>query len=325
MYGRLLILKNYNRDDNLHENYINCNYRVSFASIWSCTEKEFCRIDRGNPNACRKQDNSQGKISNSVLAGNNIIKADYYIAITLPLRGAKGLLIIAGMLLTGFAGYKSRHTGAFYMKKKFNALKKGNVIDKERLRISQDLHDHIGASLTRINLLCELGKRNKSGEILDKISQTTLDVIKTMDEIVWVISPQNDLLNNLVDYIIQYANEFFDGSGIKCRFNLPAIFPDEYVRHELRHNIFLTIKEALNNILKHSEADEVNLYINLINDLLEVEISDNGKGFDRSKSEKNGNGLNNMGKRITDLGGMYEISSKQNGGTKIKFMVSIKG
>lgn len=244
--------------------------------------------------------------------------------ITPPFWDTTWFMVTAGILLTGFIGGTSRYVGTIKMKKRLKDLERENEIERERARISQDLHDHIGSSLTRIDLLSELAKRNGTDETLDKISGTAKEVIRTMDEIVWVISPQNDLLNNLVDYLIQYANEFFAGSGINCRFNLPEIFPEEPVRHELRHNIFLTIKEALNNVLKHSGAGEVNLNINIEHGSLKVEITDNGKGFNTVKSGHNGNGLNNMGKRIKDLGGKYEISSTENRGTTIKFAVSLK-
>lgn len=323
--GRQFIPKNYNRSDVLPEIYSNCNTRYSTPVTIPFPFNGFLGPGTDFFKEFNEEDERVGKIQVNFRAANKIIMAGITPGLTMPARDITWLLAVAGLLVTGIFGYRSRHTEFFRTAKKSGAIDEGDIIERERFRISRDLHDHIGSSLTRINLLCELAKRNESIEILDKISQTTLEVIQSMDEIVWVINPQNDLLNSLIDYIITYASEYFEGSGINCRFNLPAIFPEEQLRHEFRHNIFLTVKEALNNILKHSGAEEVNVNIIYSGKILEVEITDNGEGFNLVNYLAKGNGLGNMSKRIEDIGGNYSIFSSLNNGTKINIRVPLQG
>jgi signal transduction histidine kinase len=148
-------------------------------------------------------------------------------------------------------------------------------------------------------------------------------VIDHIGEIIWAINPRNDSLDNLIAYIRQYAGNFFEALPIRCRYDLPEHLPPQTLTSEARRNLFLVTKEALNNILKHAEAKEVQIKMALHGDDLELSIEDNGKGFCQQEVSRFGNGLKNMKKRMADIGGQFEISSRPGEGTVIKIRLRL--
>lgn len=208
------------------------------------------------------------------------------------------------------------------LKKKLNLIKQQQAIEKERMRISKDMHDEIGSSLTRITLLSEIAK-NKIGdyEELTKITKASREVVNNMDEIVWAINPKNDSLDNLVAYILQFAQEYLENTGIDSKFNFPEYIPQIPLLSDVRHNIFLTVKESLNNIVKHSGATEVWIELMVYPQKFEFIINDNGKGINFDQIDRFSNGLNNMRKRIEEISGYIMIESE--GGTSIRISMLI--
>ena len=141
-------------------------------------------------------------------------------------------------------------------------LEQQAALHKERARIAKDIHDDLGASLTQIALLGELaqqdrGQPDKAAERSSKISATARQAIKSLDEIVWAVNPRNDTLTHLIDYAGQFALDYLRLAGIRCRLDFPESIPAREVSSDVRHNAFLAIKEALNNIVKHAHATEV--------------------------------------------------------------------
>jgi signal transduction histidine kinase/ligand-binding sensor domain-containing protein len=203
-------------------------------------------------------------------------------------------------------------------------LRRKLALEKERLRISNDMHDEVGSSLTRITLLSELAKRKLGDtEEIKRISDASRAVVNSMDEIVWAVNPKYDTLDNLAAYILQFAQEFFDASGISCRFEFPNDIPCRYLSSEIRHNVFLVVKEALNNIVKHSVAAEVNIGLTINQDNFEFKISDDGKGFNIDERDQFSNGINNIQKRITEIKGTISVDSKSGKGTRIMINVPV--
>lgn len=184
---------------------------------------------------------------------------------------------------------------------------------EERNRISADMHDDLGAGMTTISLYSELAKSkltdNPIPEI-DKISSSANDLLNKMNAIIWSMSSSNDSLGNMIAYIRSYALEYFENTGIKCSIHIPENLPNLEVVGEIRRNVFLVVKEALNNILKHSKATEVD--INLVRNETELSlyIQDNGVGIDLEKLRQFGNGLRNMKKRMADVGIEFSIENK---------------
>lgn len=227
-------------------------------------------------------------------------------------------ILFAGSLFGGTIRFVSVQK----LKKKINIIKHQQAIEKERMRISKDMHDEVGSSLTRITLLSEIAK-NKIGDYdeINKITKASREVVNNMDEIVWAINPKNDSLDNLAAYILQYAQEYFESTGIDCKFDFPENIPDVPLQSDVRHNIFLTVKESLNNIVKHSAASDVSIELKINLPRAEFMIKDNGKGIDFDHIDKFSNGLSNMRKRIEDINGEISIESEK--GTCIRISIKV--
>ncbi|MFI5154995.1 MAG: two-component regulator propeller domain-containing protein [Chitinophagales bacterium] len=194
------------------------------------------------------------------------------------------------------------------------------AIEKERTRIATDMHDDLGAGLSRIKFLSEtIGlKKQMQQPIEDDISsigEYANEMITKMGEIVWALNEKNDSLSDLLSYTRSYAAEYLLQGGIICSINSPSSFPSIFVSGEFRRNIYLTIKEALHNIVKHSQAKRVAIEIKIEGDLF-ITIRDDGIGFDPLHIRPFSNGLNNMQKRMKEISGTMQIIHRV--GTTIK-------
>jgi signal transduction histidine kinase len=201
-------------------------------------------------------------------------------------------------------------------------LEQQEALHRERARIAKDIHDDVGANLTQIALLGELAQQDRSepdkaAERMGKISGTARIAIKSLDEIVWAVNPRNDTLAHLIDYAGQFAVDFLRAAGIRCRLDLPEQPPLRELSTDLRHNLFLVIKEALNNVAKHARASEVWLRASVTPESLEVVIEDNGCGFNKVADDSLSDGLRNMRQRMEDIGGECRIESTPGSGTKV--------
>ena len=193
------------------------------------------------------------------------------------------------------------------------------VQQEERNRISADMHDDLGAGMTTIRLYSELAKKklgdNPVPEI-DKISSSSNELLNKMNAIIWSMSSSNDSLGNLTSYIRSYALEYFENTGIDCRISIPENLPNIEVSGEIRRNVFLVVKEALNNILKHSEANRVDITLERVPDGLTLLIQDNGVGINFKEINQFSNGLKNMQKRMESV--QIEFSIQNHNGTLIR-------
>lgn len=203
------------------------------------------------------------------------------------------------------------------------------LIEKERNRISRELHDDIGAELSRITMLSQhlQKKTNKDAEMeekLRKISETGKKVLSSVGEIIWTMNPQKDNLESLFAYIRRFVTEYLETNGIDVNIDFPDDIPVISITDEYRRNIFLVIKEAVFNITKHSKATMVSLSMNFRKMSAEFEISDNGTGFSIKEKQDWGNGLRNMSQRMKEIGGNFLISSDDRRGTLIKLTFPVR-
>ncbi|MDR3458890.1 MAG: two-component regulator propeller domain-containing protein [Verrucomicrobiae bacterium] len=205
---------------------------------------------------------------------------------------------------------------------KLRALEQQAALDKERSRIAKDIHDDLGGSLTQIKLLFELTQRKRTEP--DKVESlgreglaTTRQIIKSMDEIVWAVNPRNDSLPHLIDYLGQFAIEFLAYADIRCRVDLPDRPVEWAVSPEARHNLFLAVKEALNNVIRHAGASEVWLRVAASESTLTILIEDNGRGIAGRANDEFANGLSNMNQRMADIGGRSNIENIAETGTRV--------
>jgi ligand-binding sensor domain-containing protein/signal transduction histidine kinase len=230
-------------------------------------------------------------------------------------------LCLIALGLVGSAGGVLRVVVKRKMHHRLAQLERERVLERERARIAQDLHDDLGSSLTRISLLSGLAREDKDNASqveahVNKISQSAAQTLRALEEIVWAIRPGSDSLQSLVEYIAHFANELFEGDGVRCRLDLPADLPARPLPPEMRHNIFLVVKEALTNSLKHSRAHEVQVRANVVGDSLQIVVQDDGLGFDILRQSR-GQGLGNMRRRAEAMGGHVCIESESGQGTTV--------
>jgi signal transduction histidine kinase len=160
----------------------------------------------------------------------------------------------------------------------------------------------------------------KTSARVGEIAASARQVIKSLDETVWAINPRNDTLPDLVNYVGQFAVEFMRTADLPCQVELPDHPPRRRVSAEARHNLFLAVKEALNNIVRHAGRCEVRVQIKPDPDALRIVISDNGVGFGGKAGGPEADGLRNMQQRLAELGGRCEVDSHPGAGTRITFV-----
>jgi signal transduction histidine kinase len=225
------------------------------------------------------------------------------------------------------ADYNNNIEGLEARKKLIEAVKeKEAAILRERLRISRDLHDDIGASISGISISAitaqkKLSENNihEAGSLLHHIAQDAHDMVTSMSEMVWLINPKNDSMEKLFDRIRTYATHVLPAKDILFSFNDEVSLNPLILSIEERKNIYLIFKEAINNAAKYSECSEVNLIVQKNKSTVDFILSDNGNGFDKSKVQF-GNGLKNMQQRADEINGKFSTESNSNG-TTIKLSV----
>lgn len=184
---------------------------------------------------------------------------------------------------------------------------------EDRNRISADMHDDLGAGMTTIRLYSELAKSKLGSNTIpeiEKISSSSDELLNKMNAIIWSMSSSNDSLGNMTAYIRSYAIEYFENTGISCKIIIPDNLANIEVIGEIRRNVFLVVKEALNNIVKHSKATEVVITLVKLPGALTLYIQDNGIGINFNELRQFSNGLKNMKKRMADVNFDFTIENK---------------
>lgn len=209
------------------------------------------------------------------------------------------------------------------------ALRQKEALEAERARIARDLHDQLGANLTQVALLGEMAEQDKNApeEVESharQISQTARETTHALDEIVWTVNPSNDTLDGLVNYVCKYAQDYFAMAGLKYRLEVPPQLPNTPISPELRHNVFLAAKEAINNVVKHARASSAYLRLTLNPDRFVLEIEDDGKGVAAADHKKGRSGLRNMRKRMQDIGGEFEITPAAGQGSCVRLTAPLR-
>jgi len=204
-------------------------------------------------------------------------------------------------------------------------LRQKEALERERSRIARDLHDQLGANLTRVSLLGELVETDKNQPVevethARQISKTAAETAHALDEIVWAANPSNDTLEGLVNYLCKYAQEFLTTAGVRCRLDVPSHVPASPIPPDARHSLFLVVKEALNNVAKHAGASQVRFHIKVEPQRFVVELEDDGRGpADAATAANRGrNGLRNMRRRMEDVGGSFSIKAVSKHGTLVR-------
>jgi signal transduction histidine kinase len=225
--------------------------------------------------------------------------------------------VLAGLVAAGLVAGAVRYSVMRRLHRKMEQLAHQQAVERERARIAKDIHDDLGANLTLIAVLGDLAKQEKTVERIEKMAATARQAVKSLDEIVWAVNPRNDTLAHLIDYTGQFAVDYLRAAGVRCLLDVPEQAPPREVPTNVRHNVFLVVKEALQNIVKHARATEVWLRINATSQGLRIVIEDNGGGFKRVPEDALADGLRNMRQRMAELGGECRIQSRVGVGTEI--------
>lgn len=233
-------------------------------------------------------------------------------------------LLIAALVASGviYALYRYR-------------LKRLLELEKIRTRIATDLHDDIGASLSKIAILSEIvghqvaPDQKQITEPLKSIAGTSREMVDSMSDIVWAINPAKDHLSDLIGRMRNLAGEMTELRDIRLKVNTTGVEnSDLTIGADLRREIYLIFKECLNNLVKHSACDTAEIEFRLAGENLIVSVRDNGKGFEEDavngNENRGGNGLPNMKRRAANLGGSFEILSEIGKGTTAVLCVPVK-
>ncbi len=201
------------------------------------------------------------------------------------------------------------------------------ALAQERARIARDLHDDLGSSLTEITMLATASPGLKlpaeeATERMETIAGKSRTLVHALDEIVWAVDPERDTLASVARYLASYAEEYLAGLNVACRVQIPNSFPEQVVSGEVRHHLFLAVKEALNNAVRHGRASEIGFRIRILEDRLWILISDNGSGFD-TFGHSNGYGLSNLRNRLEHLHGQCELESSPGSGTTVSLQLPL--
>jgi signal transduction histidine kinase/ligand-binding sensor domain-containing protein len=236
-----------------------------------------------------------------------------------PLCWGSGLALVTTVILSVV---RRRH------RRRLEALDSARLVERERLRIARDLHDDLGGGLTEISLTSALAQdpalsTNETHQYIHEIKSRSVEMINSLDEIVWAVNPKNDDLNSLVTYFCQYAGRFLQSVPLSCRIQISPQLPAAPLTAEQRYNLFLAFKEGLHNVVKHSAASSFRLSIAVESQTLRMELEDDGRGFSEAADDAKGDGLRNMRERLQQLGGRCEIASTPGKGTNLVFTLPL--
>lgn len=211
------------------------------------------------------------------------------------------------------------------LKKQLAVLEKEQQMDKERQRISREMHDDIGAGLTQITMMSESAKSKAgtgSAKELEDIAETGRRLVSSMSEIIWSLNPENKTLEQLMAYLREQLHKQLEYAGIPYSLQLADEGKNIILSNEQRRNILLATKEIVNNAIKYSQASNILVSIQLNKNTLHGHIEDDGCGFDTGAGYK-GNGLKNIRHRIEELHGTLEIRSEKNKGSIFSYTIPL--
>ena len=214
------------------------------------------------------------------------------------------------------------------------ALEAQRALEAERSRISRDMHDEVGASLSEIAVLSEVARRQLgeaavTEERLTRIADSSRLMLERLGQIVWAVNPRNDRLPALAGYLREHAARYLDAHGLTARLAFPARLPDVPVSAEIRRTALLVLKEALHNAAKHAEANAIGVSFEVVAGRVLLTIRDDGRGFTEASGDGaaarfiGGNGLGNMASRARDAGGTLAVTSAPGTGCTVRLDIPL--
>ena len=238
------------------------------------------------------------------------------------------LQIFAAVVFTILVVALVRYFSLRRVKLMLKQVEQESALQKERTRIAQDMHDELGARFTQISLLGELSRNavaepDKARDFMRQVSRVAQAGVKSLDEIVWAVNPRNDTLADLLDYTGQYALDFLAAASVQCRLDFPESLSARDISGDVRHGVFLIVKEALHNVVKHANASRVKIIFEISEREFCWLIEDDGRGFEQAPDNALADGLRNISQRATALGGSVEIKSRPGAGTRVTLKIPL--
>jgi len=203
-----------------------------------------------------------------------------------------------------------------------------SALGNERARIARDLHDDLGTELIGLALQLDVVEHATKAEPaltkrLGQAAKHTRAMAQRMREVVWSVNPKCDTLPSVAEFLEQQAAQFLNSDSIRMRLDFPEKIPPLSLGAEARHQLALSVREALTNVVRHAQATEVVLSLAVNNHQLIVQVKDNGRGVQNPLT--NGHGLGNMKARLAQIGGTFDYTSAEGGGTVVSFRVPLPG
>ncbi len=278
-----------------------------------------------------------GDIAEIILYGRTLSKEEiqevnaylldrYHIALPEAPRNYNWVYFLTGVLaIIIIAIVSTRYFAQRKLRKKIRNFEEQERLNRERQRISREMHDDIGAGLTQIILMSESIKHKKTEEgerELEDIAATSRRLVNSMSEIIWSLNPENNTAEQLFAYMREQLHKQLEYSGIKYELQFPEVNRFIILRNEQRRNLLLITKEIVNNAIKHSGAGNLSLTARVEEQKIFVQVEDDGRGFDISQVS-GGNGLRNIRHRVEELGGQLDISAEPGKGCRISFSVPL--
>lgn len=229
---------------------------------------------------------------------------------------ASGILLLVAAILSFLYIRKKREA-----EKQKAILEKQNAIETMRTKIALDVHDDMGSGLTKIGLnarqLQSLATTEKQKQLAEKMAEQSKEVIAGMKEIIWASNPANDNLKSMLGFMRTYIDRFFDGTEIRPVVRFPLNVGEVVLHPEVRRNLFLILKESLNNAVKYSGTDQIEIDFENQSDQFRLRIKDYGKGLSSDKTDDFSNGLRNMQARAEQIKAVFSLQTEEGNGVLI--------
>jgi signal transduction histidine kinase len=267
-------------------------------------------------------------VTNSVLASMNLrLRPAFY----------QTGWFVAGIVALGLAVAAGLYRWRLHYLRAIHRLQQETAIAVERSRIARDLHDGLGANLTRLSLLVDQAEQQAAepqalSERLAKLGASARETLRSLRDAIWTAQPDQDTLDSLVTRICQHAEDLFAPAGVACRFDRDNLPRDRVLPATVRHHVFYAAREAMNNVARHAGATAVWIRAEVGNRQFTLRIEDNGCGLGtgtdpmpeaRLQTAGSGRGLPNLRTRIEALGGRFAIESPEGGGTCVVFEIPL--
>lgn len=257
---------------------------------------------------------------------NDYLLDKYNIAPPEPDKNYNWVYFLAGILVIIITAILiTRQLVQRKLRKKIREFEEQERLNRERQRISREMHDDIGAGLTQIIMMSESAKHKKSApgnRELEDIADTSRRLVSSMSEIIWSLNPENKTLDQLFAYMREQLHKQLEYSGISYTLELPEGYDNVLLRNEQRRNILLVTKEIVNNAIKYSRAGLLTVTASVTGKEVIFTIADNGEGFNPEQAS-GGNGLRNIRHRVEELGGELELRTSPGEGCYYRYVIPI--